>query len=547
LPRKLEDIAQQLLGREKDKVGRRVTLQLGRPGKDGRLRPVTPEQMTTVVGYCRSDVELLAEAWRVRLGRWLEVESDVRALDVQINERGFLFDVELAQGIIECEAEALAKLSEQLRIDPAIVRSSPKLISALAQSGVRVDNIRNETLEPLLADPSLPPEARRLIGARVAYIGMATPKLRAALARLDVDGRLKDTLVFHGAHTGRWSGQGFQPQNLPHGARDLNVETAVRAALARDHERLQALAQELQVTVTDVTAKLVRACVIAPASKLLAVVDYSSVEPRALAWVAGNESRLKDFRDGVDIYKPMASKILGVPVDKLTKAQRNVGKPPELGCGYGMGGSRFGEYAESFGVAWSVMPMTPEQVVEMWRDENPLVAGVRDTPFGGRRGGLWQRLENAALRACQGERVTVACTAWERDGEDVVCILPSGRRMVYRCALGERVQTRWGSTREAMTFLMVDKGRVVRKSTYGGLLTENVIQAICRDVLVDAMLRLDPAGFELVLHVHDEPVAEVTDAARLEKMKEILATPPAWAAGLPLAVEGYVSRRYRGK
>jgi DNA polymerase len=547
LPRGLDALAEQLLGKAKDAAGRRVTLQLSRPGKDGKLRLVTPELMAAVIAYCREDVALLAEVWHVRLGNLRDVEAEVRALDQVVNDRGFQFDVELAKAIIEAEAHATAAMFQTTGIAPTTVRSGPKLRAALAEQGVLVDNIRRETLEPLLASELLAPGARGLIEARVTATGITTSKLQAALDRIDDDGRLRDAFVYHAAHTARWSGRGFQPQNLPHGAKNLDVEAAVSAVLARDHDKISGMASALKVNVSDVTAKLVRACVRASTGKVLAVVDYASVEPRGLAWMAGNLARLKDFRDGADIYKPMASKILGVPVDKLTKEQRNIGKPPELGCGYGMGGQRFGEYGEGFGIDWSTMPMTPKQVVEMWRDANPLVAGVRVGGVGARQGGLWQKLESAALRACVGERVTVACTVWQREGDDVVCQLPSGRKMVYRAARIEPRETSWGTQREAMTYAHHDNGRSERTPTYGGLLTENVIQTICRDVLADALLRLDRAGFQVVMHVHDEVVAEVDEPARFEEMKAIMTVPPTWANGLPLAVEGYWGPRYRGK
>jgi DNA polymerase len=552
LPRKLEDIAEQLLQRKKDKEGRLLTLRLSRPGKNGTLPRVTPEDMTRVVRYCRSDVELLAEIWRVSLRAFREVEADLRALDSSINERGFQFDRDLAQAIIECETVATTELFKTSGIDPATVRSPKKLIAALAQSGVTVPDIKNDTLAPLLNDPALPAPARTLIEARVASAGIASHKLRAALDRLDEDGRLRDTLNFHGAHTGRWTGQGFQPQNLPHGAKNLDVDSAVRMVLARDHAQLRSQAVALTVNVRDIAAKLVRSCVCAASGKLLAIADYSSIEPRVLAWFVGNVDRLDAFRRQEDIYKPMAAKMFRVDIKNVTKDQRNAGKPVELGCGYGMGAEpRFRTYAEGFGVDWTTMPLSPQQVVEMWRDANPLVAGVRDGGRGSRRGGLWQRLESAAVRACLGERVEVGYTVWERDGKDVVCILPSGRRMIYREALVEAIPTPWGATSDAMTYLHYEQGRLKRTKTYGGLLTENVVQAIARDVLADAMLHLDRAGFEIALSVHDEVVAEVRDVGQGKEMDAqmaaIMRTPPAWAIGLPLDVEGYTSQRYRGK
>jgi len=547
LPRALDDIAKQLLGREKDKAGRHVTLRLSRPGKDGRLPVVAAEDLDRVVLYCRDDVELLAQIWLVRLGAIREVEGDIRKLDTRINDTGFGFDRALAEAVIECDAFATNEQFKTSGIDPATVRSPMKLMAALAQHGVNVADIQKDRLEPLLGDPHLPQPARELIDARIASVGIATAKLKAALARLDEDGRLRDTFTYHGAHTGRWTAQGFQPQNLPQGTRkEVDVDALVALVTARDHAGLRDLAQRLGVKVRDLTAKLVRSCVCAPAGELLAVVDYSSVEPRVLAWVTDNQLTLEVFRNGGDLYKPMAAKVFNVPVDAVTKPQRNQAKPIVLGCCYGLGGEPgFRVYGEENGIDWSKMPLTPTQVVDLWRDTNPLVAGVRVDGRGPRRGGLWQKLEDAAIRSCLGESVTVGPTVWTRDRDDVVCELPSGRRMVYRSALVEMLPTPWNTMQEAMTYLRYKDGKVSRASVYGGLLTENVVQAISREVLVDALLRLDRAGFAIVLHVRDEIVAEIDNIARFEEMKGLMRVSPPWCADLPLQVEGYAERRYR--
>ncbi len=549
LPLRLEDMAEQVLGRQKDKQGRALTLRLSRAAKNGELRPVSKEEMEAVVRYCRNDVALLADAWRIRLAALRETETDVRAIHATINDRGFQIDVDLARAIIDCETKLGAELRAHAGVAEDVVRSPHKLLSHLALTGVTVTNIQKETLERLLLDRELPEQARRIVEARLASSGIATGKLTAALARRCGDGRLRDSLVYHGAHTGRWAGKGFQPQNLPRGVKKLDVAAAVRAALDGNHASLHGLAEAAGVGVRSVLAALVRSCICASSGQTLGAVDFSAVEPRALAWFVGDDDRLAMFRRAEDIYKLMAAKLFGVKVADVTQAQRDAGKPPELGCGYGMGADRFRTYAEALNVDWATMPMSPGEVVDLWRDDNPLITGDRvgltaaGRPM--RRGGLWRKLEEAAMRACRGDRVVVSSTTWERDGADIVCVLPSGRRMVYRQALIEMVRATWGELTPTVTYLHYEKGHVTRTKTYGGKLTENVISAICRDVLADALLRLEKVGIRVVLHVHDEIVAELPDVARFEEMKALMATPPSWASGLPLAVEGYVSSRYR--
>ncbi|MGO9835542.1 MAG: DNA polymerase [Polyangiaceae bacterium] len=325
---------------------------------------------------------------------------------------------------------------------------------------------------------------------------------------------MRDTLNYYGAHTGRWTGSGFQPQNLPRGDDRIDVDAAIGAALRRDVAQLRKSATEAGAPVETVLASLVRPCVRAPAGRLLAAVDYSSIEARALLWLAGDEDGLEPFRMGQDVYQLQAAALLHLEPASIDKAQRRLGKALVLGCGFQVGATTFRDRATADGVDWSTAGVTPADAVEAWRDAHPLVAGFRVgvRPDGGamRRGGMWRELEDAAIRACTGASVEVARTVWERLGDDVVCLLPSGRRMIYPSASVENAPTPWGAPKPTFTF--THHGN--RTRSYGGKLAENVTQAVCRDLFVDALVRLDRAGFEIVLHVHDEVVAEVLAASR---------------------------------
>jgi DNA polymerase len=548
LPGKLDMIAWDLFERRKDVEGRTLTLALSRPDRDGRLPEINAETLTRVMGYCRTDVELLGDVWWQRLRQIRDVEAHVRALDDEINERGFCFDVALATAVIECEARVIDEHRSVAPVSPQTLASHAQLKSWLASRGVIVDDVRSETLGLLLSESEISEEVRRTLEARLSAAGITGHKLRAALRRVSPDGRLRDTLNYYGAHTGRWSGRGFQPQNLPRVADKLDIHAAISAALARDVNRLRELAADAGVTVDDALASLVRPCVRAPVGRVLVAVDYSSIEARALLWLAGDEDGLEPFRKGRDAYKLMAASLLQEDVTAIDKVQRQLGKALVLGCGYGVGAETFRERASEDGVDWSTIGVTPSDAVEAWRDAHALVAGFRAgvRRDGGpmRRGGMWRDLERAAMRACAGEHVEVARTMWERSGDDVVCVLPGGRRLVYRGARIENAPTPWGEMRPTFTFTRDNRP----ERSYGGKLTENITQAVCRDLLVDALVRLDRAGFDIVLHVHDEIVVEVpsTDAAnRLEAMKTIMREPPAWARGLPIAVDGYSDERYR--
>lgn len=303
---------------------------------------------------------------------------------------------------------------------------------------------------------------------------------------------------------------------------------------------MRCLAAEASGTVEDLIATLVRACIRASEGRLLAVVDYASVEARVLLWVAGDRG-LELYRRDADPYRAMAARLFNVGTEVVTKSQRQLGKALVLGCGFGMGPEKFHKHAESYGINWADLEITPLQAVETWRDEHAAVAGQRNgrTRDGRvlRRGGLWRQLEDAAIRALgTGSPTSAGRCTWTRNKSDLVCVLPSGRRMVYHAA---RIEERNG--RAALK--VQQHGELVW--SWGGKFTENIVQAIARDLLADALVRLERAGHEVVLHIHDEIVCEVDRETDLRAIAELVKTPPDWADGLPLAVEGYVARRYR--
>jgi DNA polymerase len=541
--RSLGALGEAFLGKAKDDEGRALTLSLGKPDRKTKtLRPVQADELARVVRYCRADIDLLEGIFR-HLAVFDRHEPDVRALDLRINDRGFFFDAELAQAVIDCDTECRHLTCERANAAEDVLSSHAKLKAELMARGVRVDNVQKNTLKAKLGN-EIPDDARALIDARVASATIASKKLSTALRRMGADGRIRDSLVNYAAHTGRWGGRGFQPQNLPRGISDLDVDSVVAATMKRDVGALCALAKKLGVSVNDVIASLVRPCICAPDGLWLGVVDYAQIEARALAWLASDHDALDLFRAGRDPYVALSARIYGVPAGQVTSEQRKLGKQAELGCGYGMAAERFESQASAAGVDWFVAGTTSAQVVETWRDAHSAIAGINVHAEGGRNfrtGGLWQELQHAAIAAAKGRRVHVGPLEFGHNDDHVVCVLPSGRRMVYRHARIEKLPGQ-RSKRPGFTYL---NSRGKREPSYGGKLAENVTQAICRDILAEALMRLDRAGFPVVLHVHDEVVAELDCETRIAEMKALMAEAPAWAADLPLAVEGYVAKRYR--
>lgn len=546
LPASLEDLGETLLDVKKDLEGRGLVLALGRPDRLGRLPPVTTSDLDRVVRYCRLDVLILRGIFDHRLHRATSIEPAVRDLDVVVNERGFGFDAELARAVIACEEIAAGAARAEAGVDNATLSSPRRLKRVLAEAGYGVANVRRDTLLELLEDAELPADVQRIISARLASAGINGHKLRAGLRRLGPDGRLRDALSYAAAHTGRWAGRGFQPQNLPRGAKGLStaqLADAVGAALSHDVDHLRSLGAAAGAGLHEVLASLVRACIVASEGRLLGVADYAAIEARALLWLAGDSKGLEQFSvSGWDPYKAMAARLFGVDVKDIADddVRRSLGKALILGCGYAMGYARFELYAETYGVDWSKLDLNAQDAVEAWRDAHPLVAGERGA--WGRTDGLWKGVEQTAIdTVATGVENGLGWGGWLRDGRDLVCQLPSGRPLFYREPRLERVMTPWKKEQWVLTY--EHRGQRVR--AYGGKLVENITQAMCRDLLADAMLRLTAANISIVLHVHDEVVADLATTAEFDAMKKTMTLPPSWAPGLPLKVTGYIATRYR--
>lgn len=386
---------------------------------------------------------------------------------------------------------------------------------------------------------SLPEDVRTVLEARLAVARVTGGKAAALQRRVCADGRLRGSLVYWGAHTGRWTGRGFQPQNLPRPVKGLPVD-----AWAPD---APALAEELDVPLADVLGSMLRGVLVAPDGWQLAIVDYASVEARGLLWLAGDEDGLEVYRRGEDPYIRAAAGIFEIPEAEVTSTQRQAGKVAVLACGYQGGVGAFARMAGAYGLDTSGLDV--QGIVDAWRDQYPLVAGRRkgrwETPDGRwvttRKGGLWQDVRGAAWAVTRGAPpMVVGRCEWSLVDGHLVCTLPSGRPLVYRDARVEEVDSAWGGRVQGLTYA----GPRGRTSTYGGKLVENLTQAVCRDLLADALVRLEAQGVRVVMHVHDEIIAEVQGPEGLRAVEAAMLAAPAWAAGFPIGVEGHLAARY---
>jgi DNA polymerase len=298
----------------------------------------------------------------------------------------------------------------------------------------------------------------------------------------------------------------------------------------------------------------VRPCFRAEPGRVLCVADLASVEARGVAWCAGEPGLLTLFAEGGDAYLDLAARIFGRPIAREDEPERQVGKVAVLGCGYSMGAARFARYAADNGIDLAAAGVTAEDVVEGYRDAYPAIAGTKVSSNGRawRRGGLWRDVEAAAIAAVTtGMPREAGRCLFRREADALVVRLPSGRRLYYRNARVERIVAAYckalGIPERPKPTLVFDSPTAPGTATYGGKLVENIVQAICRDLLAAALVECERQDLSVVLHVHDEVVAEALLAQAeeaLRRLVEILSTPPAWAAGFPVEVEGFVSERY---
>jgi DNA polymerase len=554
LPGKLDALGLRLFGVGKDEAGKKALKKIRELDKDGRLPTITTEQLAKVVRYNIQDVALLVGVHTVVTGCG---EPDVIQVDAAINERGIAFDRELAAKLIELEAAAVEPLclAMETATGGAIKRTDlnriPSLRDWLAGKGVATDNLQRETVENLLtAGVGIGVDVRAVLEARLAKSRVTTSKLKKAVEACGSDGRLRDQLVYYGAHTGRWTSRGVQVHNLPRPNNDLKDVSL----LLQQVGSLDAFTSALPagVSVADGLSALVRPCFVPRPGHVLAIADFASIEARGLVWCADDEQRLADYAAGVDTYCDLAGRIFGYKVTPDRKRERAVGKVAVLGCGYGMGANKFADKCEKDRVDLAAANTSADAVVEAYRDAYPKVAGVKNSQ-GWREGGLWKSLEQAARRAVSGRgAIEAGKCRFQREGDDLVVVLPSGRRLFYCNARIERAG-KWGGNDAAddgscsRTEIVFDGPRKPRISTYGGSLAENVVQAVCRDLLADSLLRCEREGLPVVLHVHDEIVLEVPveqAEAALHRLLEIMSTPPDWAAGFPIEVEGFWAERY---
>lgn len=613
----------------KDKRGKALIQRFSKPTpKNYKIRRYTaethPDEWALFIKYAVSDITAMREVFH-KLPRWgnSEFEDRVLELDQLINDRGFKVDVALAEAAIEAVEKHKAQLQEEAQRKYGGSLTGKDFLPILRELAPahRIHNAQKSTLNDLLADDDLPDDARTIIEMRLGAASTASTKYNPLLLGRSSDDRRRGCIQYGGAkRTLRFAGKGFQPHNQARGYYHddpKNEKKKVRYdwmsekdwwrvthPLSYGIDLLLKGRAHRRFDVAKLTASTVRSCIIPEAGHKFVVADYSNVEGRGLAWLAGEDDLIEVFVNGVDVYKKLASTVFNVAYEDVTKDQRQIAKAMVLGLGYAGGVGAFVTFAKNLGLDLNDMTRTldgsfpdhiwaatargyewariqeakrpprpgekddrPSYILDkkvwrtcdalkrMYREANPAIVQ------------FWRDIEDAAMAAIRnpgkefsaGPRGVKFSRNVETDnnGNKVAgwwlrMTLPSGRVMSYP-GVGLSVSKETDEDGKVSTNVRIKyqgENQLTRKwgfqYTYSGKLVENCTQALCRDLLANALLNVEANGYPIVLHVHDEIICETPDLPEynVAELERLMCELPEWAEGFPLVAEGQELKRY---
>lgn len=616
----------------KDKRGKALIQRFSKPTpKNYKIRRYTaethPDEWALFIKYAVSDITAMREVFH-KLPRWgnSEFEDRVLELDQLINDRGFKVDVALAEAAIEAVEKHKAQLQEEAQRKYGGSLTGKDFLPILRELAPahRIHNAQKSTLNDLLADDDLPDDARTIIEMRLGAASTASTKYNPLLLGRSSDDRRRGCIQYGGAkRTLRWAGKAFGPQNLARGYYHddpKNKKKKVRYDWMSEKDWWRVThplsygiyllfkgRAHRRFDVAKLTASTVRSCIIPEVGHKFVVADYSNVEGRGLAWLAGEETALDTFRAGLDIYCVTAGKMFGMDPDYILESRsdlRQIGKACELGLGYAGGVGAFVQFAKNLGLnlvdmaktmdgtfpdhIWAATargyewariqeakrPPRPgekddrpsyildkkvwrtcDAIKRMWRESHPETVA------------FWRDIEDAAMAAIRnpGKEFTAGprgvkfsrSVETDNNGNKVAgwwlrMTLPSGRVMSYP-GVGLSVSKETDEDGKVSTNVRIKyqgENQLTRQwgfqYTYSGKLVENCTQALCRDLLANALLNVEANGYPIVLHVHDEIICETPDLPEynVAELERLMCELPEWAEGFPLVAEGAELKRY---
>lgn len=501
------------------------------------------EKWSKFKNYCKQDVEVEREITkRLKNYKLTATERNLYVVDQHINDRGILVDANMASKAYDLDEQHSNKVKEKVKALTGL--DNPNSIVQLKKWITEKTNKKIESLSkqeiPALLSQIKDEKVKEVLQLRQKLSKSSVKKYKAMINCICLDGKAHGLFQFYGANrTGRWAGRLIQLQNLPRNSiEDLNL---AREIIKRNN--LSAI-ELIYPDIPTVLSQLVRTTFIAHTGNVFAISDFSAIEARVIAWIAKEKWRIEVFQTHGKIYEASASMMFGVPIGQVTKTSvlRQKGKVAELALGYqGSVGALKKMGAEEMGLSDFEMIT----IIKKWRNANINIVM------------LWKNLEYCAKQAVRTKKPVKSkygALVFDSDGFFMTVMLPSRRKLFYykpelknktvKKDNGESFEV------ESLTYMGMEqtKKQWVRLDTYGGKLTENVVQAIARDILAESMLKLHKKNYRLVMHVHDEVVCEVpfqNANSYLRDMENTMIEPIEWAKGLPLAVEGYLTSYYK--
>ena len=568
LPQALDKCAIALgLSEMKDETGKRIMLKLSKPRKptkkDSSLWHEKPEDLEVLYSYCMQDV-VVERAIDKALPDLTPYEQKIWELDQSMNDNGIRIDTDLALRAVEISEEYSDKINNKIKVltDGKVEGASKNksLSEWIFSKGVSMPNLQKGTVETFIKQGNIPSDVREVLKLKKAISKTSVKKYDAMLNCACSDGRVRDILRYSAASTGRWGGKLIQLQNLPRGT-EAYTDVAAEAILKLDNLSLYRLYPDIMATLSS----CIRSALLPDEHKKLFVADYSSIEARVLAWLAQETKTLDYFKQGRCVYCAEASQIFGRDITKKDKFERTVGKVATLALGYQGGIGAFGSMAKLYNVdleevytiiAPSIRPeefvsaevsygyyfdkveeplskkagIAADVIKQRWRRNNPNIIK------------LWEDVNTAALSAVTNPNniYSAARSHFYYQGKDFLyCRLPSGRNLAYHKPKIE------GEQLTHMT-LMSQTKQYIRTSTYGGKLTENITQAVARDIMAHALLNVyNKKDFVPHLTVHDEIITSGPEHESADKLVAQMCELPSWAFGLPITAEGWKGNRYK--
>lgn len=556
LPRSLDGVAKAVDSpKQKDEEGKRIMQQLARPRKPTKNNPKVwvddYEKFEKLFDYCQDDV-LTEEACSEILKPLTRYERNVFILDQKINFRGVYCDLDSCHKALKIfelyEKNQLQRLRFITNEYVQTGNQRDRIINYLStHCGIRLLDLTKDYVEDKVEELEekefleglTEKEANGLevLQIRLNLNAAAIKKYHALIRWASDDSRIRNLFLYHGASTGRWAGKGPQPQNLPRGVLKEDETGTVFKTLHEDILNLEPkkFIKKYEKNVLGALGSGLRGMLCGPPGKELIACDFSSIESRVLFWVSGCKLGLEQYNSGTPIYESMAADIYDKALELVNKLERQLGKQAILGLGYGMGWKTFMATCETYRM--EVTEELAKKAVRVYRDKYFQVPA------------FWKAQERAAKMALEhpGKAIKAGMIYWQQKGRILYCKLPSGRLLSYFDPKLVEKKTKWGYQKE-IRFMGVDSKtrKWTRLSTYGGKLTENIVQAIARDLLVESMFKLEREGYEIVLHVHDEVVVEVGEGRGcLKEIRGIMSEVPDWGEGMPIDAAGWRGKRFK--